>query len=385
MVTLSSADSVLKSYYLDAISETLNTKISPFLAKIERTTENVVGKEVRKTLRVGVNGGIGASTETGNLPVACPSQYTQIVAPLKNLYGTIEISDKAIRASANNDGAFVNLLKEEMDSLVHSARFHFNRMLFGTVNGDLGVVKRVEGNKIYVTDIQNFAVGMHVCSPNAGEEYEDFYIKSVDMEEGAITTSLYHIWDNELVGYPINLVGSADEELTGLRTLHGECMYGVTFEDMGLKPYQRKDFGDFTESKLLSAIDKVEAASGHRVDMIVCSWGVRRMIKNFYMQYNLPVKMVKVEGGFTAMDFMGIPVVVDRFCPEGTMYLLSTDCWKLCQLCDWQWLEAEDGKILKQVPGKPVYAATLVKYAELVCENPAAQGVISGIYVEEAE
>ena len=42
-------------------------------------------------------------------------------------------------------------------------------------------------------------------------------------------------------------------------------------------------------------------------------------------------------------------------------------------------LEAEDGKILKQVPGKPVYTATLVKYAELICDKPLAQGKIMGV------
>ena len=35
-----------------------------------------------------------------------------------------------------------------------------------------------------------------------------------------------------------------------------------------------------------------------------------------------------------------------------------------------RWLEDEDGKILKQVPGKAAYSATLVKYAELVCRKP---------------
>ena len=41
-------------------------------------------------------------------------------------------------------------------------------------------------------------------------------------------------------------------------------------------------------------------------------------------------------------------------------------------------LEDEDGKILKQVPGKAAYSATLVKYAELICKKPCAQGVIVG-------
>ena len=88
---------------------------------------------------------------------------------------------------------------------------------------------------------------------------------------------------------------------------------------------------------------------------------------------------MEIEGGFKAISFNGIPVVADRFCPAGTMYLLNTEDFKLCQLCDWQWLEGDDGKILRQIPGKPVYTATLVKYAELICERPGAQAKIIDI------
>jgi hypothetical protein len=49
------------------------------------------------------------------------------------------------------------------------------------------------------------------------------------------------------------------------------------------------------------------------------------------------------------------------------------------QLCDWQWLEGDDGKVLNKLPGKPVYNATLVKYAELMCYNPGGQGMLSEI------
>ncbi|MBQ5930045.1 MAG: phage major capsid protein, partial [Clostridia bacterium] len=159
MVTLNSADSALKSFYLDAVSESLNMKINPFLAKIEKTSNYVTGKDVRKTIRVGVNGGIGAGTETGALPEAKNTRYIQMATTLKNLYGTIEISDKAIRASANNEGAFVNLVNEEMQSLVKSASNNFGRMLFGDGTGRLSMILESDGDWVYVDNIQNFAVG----------------------------------------------------------------------------------------------------------------------------------------------------------------------------------------------------------------------------------
>ena len=126
-------------------------------------------------------------------------------------------------------------------------------------------------------------------------------------------------------------------------------------------------------------LDEIEEQSGESVNFIVCSWGVRRALLDLYSSSKRILDTMEIAGGFKALSFNGIPVVADRFCQDGTMYLLNTNDFTLHQLCDWQWLEGDDGKILKQVAGKPVYTATLVKYAELVCARPYAQGMISGI------
>ncbi len=379
MVTLSSADSALKSFYLDAMTESLNTKTNPFLAKIERTSKYVTGKEVCKTIRVGINAGIGAGTETGDLPAAKDPKYIQLRTGLKNLYGTIEISDKAIRASANNEGAFVNLVNEEMESLIKSATFNFGRMLFGFGDGVLGEVIATFPGGINVTNVQNFATGMYVDFVGGEEEYQNVRIDHVDYENNVLYFNDLDI-DNDMIGMELAIHGSQDNELTGLEAIfNAGTLYGLTRDESYMKTYCAEDFGDFNEERLEQALDAIERNSGDRVNFIICSWDVRRMIRSYYQAQGIPVKTMQIEGGFTAIEVLGIPVVVDKFCPKGTMYLLNTDYFKLCQLCDWQWLEAEDGKILKQVPGKPVYTATLVKYAELICEKPLAQGKIMGI------
>ena len=73
-----------------------------------------------------------------------------------------------------------------------------------------------------------------------------------------------------------------------------------------------------------------------------------------------------------------MPVVADKYCGDDELYLVNTADFCLAQLCDWAWLEDEDGKILKQVPGKAAYSATLVKYAELICKKPCGQAKITG-------
>ena len=84
------------------MTELLNTKANPLLTRIEQTSADVWGKEVRKAVSLGINGGIGAGDEDGALPKAHGTNYLQFVSALKNLYGQIEISDKEIRATAND-------------------------------------------------------------------------------------------------------------------------------------------------------------------------------------------------------------------------------------------------------------------------------------------
>ena len=110
---------------------------NPFLAKVKQTSDDVWGKEIRKLAIYGLNGGIGAGTEDGDLPEAAGNQYENFVLSLKNLYGSVEISDKAVRAAEHSAGAFVNLLTAEMEGLIRSSSFNFGRMLFGDGSGTL--------------------------------------------------------------------------------------------------------------------------------------------------------------------------------------------------------------------------------------------------------
>ena len=384
MVTIQTADNALKSFYLDAVTEALDLKTNPLLAKIKRSSTNVTGKEVRKLVASSINGGIAAGSETGDLPASASRQRLQFVSTLKNLYGTIEISDKALRASANNEGAFVNLLNDEMQSLIKSASFNFGRMLFGDGTGYLGKIDGGIGSQyVVLDDVSGIYEGMVVDFFSPGgtpdENGQGLIISYIDRKEKTIKASNGSV-TSVAPGSLAYVHGSRDYELTGLKAIFEDApIYGLERNVSSvLKPYKITS-ETIDENILQTALDTIEQNSGSSVNFIVCSWGVRRALINALKKNNLVMNSVELEGGFKALSFNGIPVVVDRFCPEGTMYLLNTDDFEIHQLCDWQWLEGEDGKILKQIPGKPVYTATLVKYAELMCGKPCGQGMISGI------
>ena len=386
MITIETADNALKSFYLDAVTEALDLKANPLLAQIARSTADVVGKDVRKLVKYGMSGGISAGSETGDLPAASERAKVQFVASLKNLYGTIEISDKALRASANNEGAFVNLLNDEMQSLVKSASFNFGRMLYGDGTGYLTTVNMVStGNKLTLADVRGLTEGMIVdFAESTGEiisEACNYKIVSIDRENRVVyVTGAEDLSDYIPVGAKMYLRGSQGYELTGLKAIFGSGdLYGVDRSKPLMKPYIKTSVGEISESVIQKAMDMIEENSGSKVNFIVCSWGVKRALAEHLRASSVVMPTIEFAGGFKAVSFNGIPVIADRFCPAGTMYLLNTDDFKIHQLCDWKWLEGEDGKILKQIPGKPVYTATLVKYAELMCDRPNGQGMLSGI------
>ena len=388
MITMKTADDALKSAYLGVVSEQLNTAINPLLAKIKQSEQDVWGKEIRRLAQYGLNGGVGAGDEDGVLPEAAGNNYEQFVLTLKNLYGTIEISDKAIRASENSSGAFVNLLNAEMEGLLKASSYNFGRMLFGDGTGVLAKVSGISNGAITVDNVKNLVEGMVVDFRTASDGTvisgaTARRIVSIDRETKTITVSGTSLTSTEVPNNSIITVqGSYNQEITGLGAIFKTTgdLYGLSRSThKWLIPYIKKNVGEITETTIQTAIDYLDENSGSRVNFIVCSSGVKRAFQNHLSTYKRNIDVMDLNGGYKALSYNGIPIVSDRFCPEGTMYLLNTDDFILHQLCDWKWLEGEDGKVIKQVADKPVYKATLVKYADLICSRPCGQAMLTGI------
>lgn len=385
-VNLTNADSVLKSMYLDAVSEQLNYNTNPFLSLIEKTSTDVWGKDVKKAIIKGISKSVCAGDEEGNLPSADRTQYYQLTSTLKNLYGVIEISDKAIRASENNAGAMVNLLNAEMENLIKASKYQFARMLFGDGNGMLANVTIADDSSVEVDDPESLYVGMKVdivdsvgCPILNCENLEILNIDEYNFVHLKTPLSLQN--SGVCNGCKILIHGASGKELTGLDAIfNAPTLYGVNRDtEKWFTPYIKEGVGAIDELDIQTAIDEIERKSGGEVDFIMCSWGVRRALQKAFATNKTALQTMELAGGYKAISYNGIPIVVDRFCPKGTMYLLNSKDFALHQLCDWQWLSDDDGRVLKQIPGKPVYTATLVKYAELMCSRPNGQGVLRGI------
>ena len=390
MVTLTTADNALRDVYLGVVSNQLNTSINPLLSRINQTSSDVWGKEIRKVAPFGINGGIGAGTEDGNLPESAGNNYEQFVLSLKNLYGKVEISDKAIRATENNAGNFVNVLNAELEGLIKASAFNFGRMLYGDGSGFLAEIETNTDSSVTVDIVSNLIEGMvvDVVSSTGTQIKQSLRIRAIDRtnKEVYFTTSALSGLSTDSAGYKLCVQGSYNNEITGLGAIFKSTgsLYGLSRENYNwLIPYM-KDISsstptDISDVVMQKAIDELDENANSKVDFIVCSSGVKRNYQNYLASYRSNINIMELAGGYKAISYNGIPLVSDRFVPANTMFLLNTSEFNLHQLCDWKWLENEDGRIIKQTPGKATYQATLVKYADIICNKPSGQAKITGI------
>lgn len=380
MITLSEAENALKNIYLGTMSNLLNTTANPLLAKIEQTQADVYGNEIRTAVRWGINGGVGAGDEDGDLPVASSNKYLQFTSTLKNLYGQISISDKAIRAGREGMGAFTDLLNAEITGLMEASKFNLARMLYGDGTGFLTSITAVTDGVLTVQDTNNLIEGMlvDVYSTSAGVDKVAAKIVSIDRTEKKVTLS---VAPTVTVGYLYNQ-GSKNKEITGIKSIFatGGNLYGVPRSSIAsLLPYTKSSTGTLDDVKIQEVIDRVENFANCTVDFIAMSQIAKYSYLDFLSSYKRNVDYMTTDTGFKAISFGGVPMVFERFVDSGTVYVMDTSTLKLHQLCDWRFLETENGNILRQAQDKPVYTATLVKYCDLICAKPNGLARLTGV------
>lgn len=374
MVTLNSAENVLKDVYLGVIADQINTKTNPLFSRIRRSTRNIVGKDIRVAAPIGINGGIMAGTETSDLPDGVGTPYLSFVAPLKNLYGRFEISDKALRCSSTDVNSFVNLLQDGMDSLLKSSIFNLSRMIYGDGTGCLSTIT-CNADVIYVDNAEAVAPGMYVDVYSATNAVAlNILVKAVDKISKTIILEKTISQLGLATGYKLYVHGSKDNEITGLSGIVGNTsLYGVKKTDypiMNSKIYNGGTGDVFDEDYVQKIIDNLEM-SGTNVNFINCSYELKRVYQRYLTLYKKNIEYTTLEDGMKVVTHFGTPIVPTNHVATGEAYFLNTEDFAFYELGDWKWLEDETGRVLKQNANKPAYSATLVKYTELLCQKPS--------------
>jgi hypothetical protein len=391
-VTMTTADNALKIIYGDLLRDQLNLAAAAVSQKIATSNKNIEGgSKVVKLAPFGVNGGSGAGTETGALPTSGGNKYAKFESTLKNLYGTIEISDKAILASKTDKAAFVNLFEAEMAGIMKAVKHSYGRQNYmdgtgnltacGTTSDAVTVVVAstqylIEGQ---IIDIVTTSTGVAITNGTQRRiAAVDHVNKTITLDGAAkvTTTSSHNVQEQ----------GSYNNELTGLAGIlkSSGTIYGLDRANYPwLVPQINSSVGTIDDEKIIKAIFKAQNRNGGKIDFIAADTDAYVEYYTYLKTSKSAVNTIDLKGGFSALSINGIPMAQDRFMTSGSMYCLDSTQFTNHELADWDWMQDDlTGAVLKQVAGYPKYTATLRKYAELICDHPGANVVLSGITVD---
>lgn len=126
--------------------------------------------------------------------------------------------------------------------------------------------------------------------------------------------------------------------------------------------------------------DKVETKAGkdYGPDLILTTRAIRREYLALMRADRRNVNTMTLDGGWTALEYNGIPLTVDDDAIDGEMYFLTTKDIQQYRMSDYDWMD-KDGAILARISGYDAYEAVLFLYAELGCSRRNTQGVLADI------
>lgn len=123
--------------------------------------------------------------------------------------------------------------------------------------------------------------------------------------------------------------------------------------------------------------DNVETKAGkdYGPDMILTTKAIRREYLDLMSFDRRNVNTMTLDGGWTALEYNGIPLTVDDDAIDGEMYFLTTKDIQKYRMSDYDWMD-KDGSVLSRISGYDAYEAILFLYQELGCSRRNSQGVI---------
>lgn len=123
--------------------------------------------------------------------------------------------------------------------------------------------------------------------------------------------------------------------------------------------------------------DMVEEAAGENYgpNLIMTTRSIRREYLKLVQADRITVNSMELDGGWSALDYNGVPIVVDNDAIDGEMYFLTTKDLQIYRMSDYEWMQ-KDGAILSRISGYDVYEAVVYRYAEFGITDRSTQGVL---------
>lgn len=181
---------------------------------------------------------------------------------------------------------------------------------------------------------------------------------------------------------------TADETTTGLATGYNDALQGLAvatypwFTALVLKhPSGRyKAQRALTLTLMQTAFDLIEERAGkdYGPNLMLSTRAIRREYLELCQADRRAVNTMKLDGGWEALDYNGVPFLVDNDAIDGEIYYLTTKDLQIYRMSDFNWMQ-KDGAVLSRISGYDIYEAVLFAYMELGVKNRKNQCVLADL------
>lgn len=381
------------------------------------------GKQKFVAAELSFSGGVGA----GKLPKSNAGKYDGAVIIAERVYATCEIEREAIKASANDEGAFVRATKETVRKTVESYMRNNSRILFGDSTGVLG---RSSGANLSGTgtEIDPYIFTISAESWKEANFEEKDYVQVVSgmpafpdnsggsAEGGQTEANLLEIIEVNPATREISLCGTSGVlALIGvgaIPTTSGLCMQkSYEVEPIGLKtvfdsaiagsgtlyniPVQRRWIAQtldaagagVTTDLVNELMLQVKKRYGKSPTMLMVSyeqWQNLLALLEDQKVYNLPNKNLKGHMGFSGVEYVGaggvrIGIFIDRFADLDKVYALNDDAIECHHRPGFGWFD-DDGTVFLRMQDEDSYSARYGGYYQNYIK-PTAHGFLHNLAV----
>jgi len=137
-----------------------------------------------------------------------------------------------------------------------------------------------------------------------------------------------------------------------------------------------------TLPRMQQMCDIVDVISGKSVDCLYMNQ-IQRSTYSSLLIGTLHTRtdvVKKGDGGFLSFSFNGIPIKVDRHVPRGLIIFMCKKTWKIAELQKGGFADL-DGNVLSRITNQDAWEGFWRAYYELVCTQPNANMILTGIEV----
>jgi hypothetical protein len=391
-MSLSNATNLFKIKYGKLSQNTYNSA-NVILGRVKKDY-NFTGKRMDVAVPTSFIGGVGS----GSLPTANYQSVEDAVISSKKVYAVVQVEREAVKASQNDEGAFVQLTKHAVKQGVESWMRNMSRILFNDGTGALGTITSsnatgTAGAPVIIITAATWkeANWEERDYVNCGTDSSVFEVTAVAPATRTVTLSrvsgsldLTSAGAN-LVVYMQNSKDNDPEGLKGVLDATSSTKYSVSIARRWQAYQKAAASAGITTDLMNECMLGVEKQCGKVPNLIVTGYVQYRKILNMLedqKQYVIDPRASELKGkvSFKGVEFMSsmgpVGVFVDRFVEDDRVYFLNDEYITIYHRPDFGWFD-DDGTVFLRTTGDN-YEARYGGYLQ-VYAPPSFHGVLTGL------